>query len=561
MKYRIKNVISLRSLIHEFKPQIVHAHSRAASWVCWFATIAGPALISTVHGRQHWYTRFKWNDVYGNRIIAICGYLHDHLVKDFRISPKRIDLIRNLIETDEYRKPKNIQSSGKIRLGLFGRMSGPKGKIWGMLLRDVIPKLMDEFPNLEILIGGGTLDLLESRDRDTIESFLRTHPERSRFFGKSPHLANEISEIDFIICAGRIAIEALFAGKKVFGFGEYQPTGWLTRSSLPLALASNFGDVGPDRAENRWWRKDLLKEQLRTAFKGGIEFDLDENDLNRNFGADETYHQIKSSYIQAILSKKYRFGIPSLMFHKVVSGDFFSKHKTYIEIKNFTRILNLFKIFRKQTITFQDLIEACEGRRSFPKRPILLTFDDGYKDTLTLAAPALKEAGMKAVIYLLADSTVRTNRWDTEEDTTEISVPLLSPEERQTIKESGVFEIGSHGLSHRSLTVLPSRDREREIAESKRLLENEFSIPILSYAYAYGNYSGFDAESVSRFGYRFGVGTDTHYGIEENTFRIFRANVFPDDGFFSVLKKSSPLYRFYFSAKRKFRSRSDRPIT
>lgn len=549
---RLRNIRRVRGIIRAFGPRVVHAHSRAASWVARGATAFGPAFVSTIHGRQHWHTRFKLNDIYGERIIAVCGHLRDHIVRDFRISPRKVDLIRNLIESREYlgleKKP-----GSPLRLGLFGRMSGPKGKIWGMLARDVLPDLMREFPELEILVGGGDLDRLSDEDREGLEGFLARHPGRARFFGRSPHLAREIAEVDFVIGSGRIAVESLFAGKRVYGFGEYRPVGWITRSSLRGALLSNFGDVGQDREPSRWWTPMEIWGQLRSGIRNEIRFDLAVDDVRHYFSETKTFRQIESVYRQAILKKRYPFGIPSLMFHKVVDGPFESKHRTFIPIRRLEKILDALRGLRKTPVTFGDLVDACEGKRTFPKRPILLTFDDGYRDTLELAAPALRERGMRATVYLLADREIATNEWDTRVDPSEPESPLLTGEERRALFETGAFEIGSHGLRHTALDRLPLAEREFEIAESKRRLEEEFGTEIRSFAYAYGNHSATDAETADRSGYAFAVGTDTDYGSEESLFRIFRANVFPEDGPFSIAKKSSVWYRRYFALKRKVR--------
>ncbi len=552
-RYRIANILSIRKVVREFQPQVVHAHSRAASWVSRIAVLFGPALVSTIHGRQHWHTRFKQNDVYGERIIAICGHIRDHIVNDFGISPKKVDLIRNFIERDQYPWSDTSQSE-KLRLGLIGRMSGPKGKIWGMLVREVLPDLMAEFPKLEVLIGGGAIDRLSPADRRSVENFLSAYPNRARFFGHSPHLATEFKEVDFVIGAGRIAIEALYSGKRVFGFGEYKPVGWITRSSLRTSLLSNFGDVGADRESGRWWPTEELWTQLRSGLMGNIQFDLQPEDLHRYLSETETIRQIDSVYRQAILGKKYRFGIPSLMFHKVVDGKFESKHRTFIDVRRFDRILGYLRIFGRTGITFSDLIAACEGKISFPKRPVLLTFDDGYRDSIRLATPLLRKRGMRAILYLLGDKTLRENEWDTRVDPSEPALELMGPADRQAVAREGVFEIGSHGLRHESLDSLSIAAREHEFTQSKANLEQEFGTEIHSYAYAYGNHSEADAETANRKGYAFAVGTDTHYGFEENIFRIFRANIFPEDGFFSVAKKSSPFYRLYFAGKRKLRT-------
>lgn len=70
---------------------------------------------------------------------------------------------------------------------------------------------------------------------------------------------------------------------------------------------------------------------------------------------------------------------------------------------------------------FGDILHArefddCLRRGRFPRRAILLTFDDGYEDNLTAAGPALRAAGLPATFFLLAPDPVRPSDhfwWET----------------------------------------------------------------------------------------------------------------------------------------------------
>ena len=68
---RIKNIIFLIKFIKEHNIQIIHSHSRAASWVSFYAAkFCNVPLVSTIHGMQA-----KRSDFYGEEIICICDNL------------------------------------------------------------------------------------------------------------------------------------------------------------------------------------------------------------------------------------------------------------------------------------------------------------------------------------------------------------------------------------------------------------------------------------------------------------------------------------------------------
>ncbi|MBI4997775.1 MAG: polysaccharide deacetylase family protein [Rhodocyclales bacterium] len=51
-------------------------------------------------------------------------------------------------------------------------------------------------------------------------------------------------------------------------------------------------------------------------------------------------------------------------------------------------------------VTFAEVVAAIEGRKKLPKRPIIVSFDDGHLDNYLNAFPVLKQLGMPATIFL-----------------------------------------------------------------------------------------------------------------------------------------------------------------
>ncbi len=134
-------------------------------------------------------------------------------------------------------------------------------------------------------------------------------------------------------------------------------------------------------------------------------------------------------------------------------------------------------------ITFEDYRVACEKQLELPHKPIILTFDDGYLDTYQVAFPLLQEFGMKAVVFVLGDRSIKTNVWDAHLKLPQ--APLLSDNHILEMHEAGM-EIGAHSMTHIKLTDVKEECAWEEISRARVLLEILLNAPVLSFSYPYG---------------------------------------------------------------------------
>jgi glycosyltransferase involved in cell wall biosynthesis len=96
---RVRNVVKLGRLVRSEHIDLIHAHSRAASWLANIvAGFTGVAYVSTVHGRQQVHASSRRFNVYGRHIIVVCEDLAVHLRRDLNIQDAEIHVIRNPIE-------------------------------------------------------------------------------------------------------------------------------------------------------------------------------------------------------------------------------------------------------------------------------------------------------------------------------------------------------------------------------------------------------------------------------------------------------------------------------
>jgi peptidoglycan/xylan/chitin deacetylase (PgdA/CDA1 family) len=133
---------------------------------------------------------------------------------------------------------------------------------------------------------------------------------------------------------------------------------------------------------------------------------------------------------------------------------------------------------------------------------VMLTFDDGYVDTLTVALPLLKKYAFTATCYVVSDSIGAYNHWDAEY--LQERKPLMNLGQIQQWLGAGM-ELGSHSRSHPRLPELDAAAAGGEIDGSREALRAMFGVPVEHFSYPYGSFNDSTIELVKRAGYRSAV--------------------------------------------------------
>lgn len=538
------------------KIDIVHAHSRAAVRVAYSSCKnAGCPLVTTLHGRPHRSWSKKIFDIYGDRVISICENLTTDLLQNMKLKADKISTISNLINFEKI-NVKRPRSDRKFRLALIGRTSGPKGQRVTELLTQVFPDLLKELPLLEIILVGGNVDHLSAEGQSQFQQLKNLYPQRISNLTHVPGLEAHLQDYDLIIGAGRVAMAALACKIPLWSMGEAENLSLVTPENYERAKASNFGDIHHEFLYQPMDCKNLIKE-LKSLVTAKTFLNVEQlDDLQKkslhDFGLHRIASRILNVYKSALFKKKVPAWIPVLMYHKVTDQELQTRHRIFVTKETFTRHLKFFKQQGFQTLSFRELKEFRDLKkdfREFPKRPLVLTFDDGYVNNLENAVPLLKQFGFKATFFLLADTSIRANSWDKADGTPQL--PLMTKEQRALLHASGQ-EIGSHGFSHEKLSQKNKTQTWHELQESKKILEQEFGCEIPVYAYTYGIKNEFAETAAEEAGYTYAVNTTTGgLHLEDNPYSIFRVSIFPEDGPRELRKKTSSWYRRYFYLKRR----------
>lgn len=552
---RMKNIRILRRFIKEQDIQVIHCHSRgAARHAYWARCFLPPALVTTLHGRQHFSWSKRWLNLYGEILVAVCENVKIAHQQNFRFSAGVIRVVRNPISLPINPAEKESLSSPTGRLALLGRSSGPKGKRIESIGFACFETWLQTIPHLEISIIAPQPDRFSRNFLTHVATLNGRFPDRLKIQGHLSPLRPHLRHYDLNICSGRIAIESLLEKVPVMACGEYGFHGLVEEQNWQDVLASNFGDIGVN-AMTVPISLEEVKKQTLDFFSGNRPDFKDRENLAsltaQEFNEIPIQAQLLEIYKAAIFKKNIRRWIPVLMYHKIPDSDLTSRHRIFVSKNNFEKHLQYFRRKNLTTLTFQDLLAYWDLEKPynlFPKKPLLLTFDDGYRDNLTNAQPLLQKYKMKATIFLLADHQILENSWDS--DTGEKSQPLMSLEEKRKL-DPAVFEIGSHGLHHIHLTQASRELALLEMKSAKAVLTKDLGSDPVVFAYPFGSTNSKLADLCFQAGYRFAVNTDQG-GLElpDQPHSIFRVNIFPEDSPWQLRKKTAPWYRDYFFRKR-----------
>jgi len=198
--------------------------------------------------------------------------------------------------------------------------------------------------------------------------------------------------------------------------------------------------------------------------------------------------------------------VPILMYHYISKAPNKSGLPSlYTEPEIFENQLKTALASGLTPIFAKELNSYLRDGKAIPKKPIVLTFDDGYIDFYQSAFPILKKYNSKAVLYVIVDFMGQPG--------------YVNADQAKEMIDSGLVEIGSHTLSHINLSQANYQEAQRQITESKTALSRALGKEISSFAYPYGLFTSRDEKLVKAAGY--GDAVSTYRGTIQGKNTIF----------------------------------------
>ena len=174
--------------------------------------------------------------------------------------------------------------------------------------------------------------------------------------------------------------------------------------------------------------------------------------------------------------------IPILRYHSVSTDPAGWIAPLSVSPTTFADHVDLIAASGRTAMTVSELSAALTGRRPLPRRPIVITFDDGFADFAD-AAEVLSEHCLPSTLYVTTGAL--RGRGSRPSDMALPYAPMLDWSQLPELYELDV-EIGAHTHTHPQLDTLPPSAIACEILQSKEMLEDALGLEVLSFAYPHG---------------------------------------------------------------------------
>lgn len=239
--------------------------------------------------------------------------------------------------------------------------------------------------------------------------------------------------------------------------------------------------------------------------------------------------------------------LPVLMYHSV-SPDAPEDNLLAVTDAVFERQMRFLKEHRYNVMRLEDAAGLIRRGKRIPSRAVVITFDDGYRNTFTHAFPILKKYDIPATAFIIVNEVGRSQG------------DRLDWSDIRQMQESGLVAIGSHCLGPEPLINIRDDGVVRhEIFASKKALEEKLGVRVNFFSYPEGMFTPYIRQLVIDAGYTAAVATNPgkhRFYPSNDIFALKRLRISASCGnLFVFWFKSSGYYTFFMELKRLYKRR------
>lgn len=188
--------------------------------------------------------------------------------------------------------------------------------------------------------------------------------------------------------------------------------------------------------------------------------------------------------------------VPVLMYHRVAPMSTATNATSYdltVTPAQFREQMAWLKRNGYTAISQAELFRAIEDGAALPKKPVVLTFDDGYVDAVKDVLPVLEPLGWPGTFFIISSRIGER--------------AFLTAKQIRRLSAAGM-DIGSHTVDHLELPSLSESSRAQQLTQSRKELEKVLGHPVRWFCYPADRNDAALASSVEKAGYLLGYTTE-----------------------------------------------------
>ena len=210
-----------------------------------------------------------------------------------------------------------------------------------------------------------------------------------------------------------------------------------------------------------------------------------------------------------------RMPVPILMYHVITGAPPGAANaQLWVRHETFAAEMRALQRAGYHAITLRQAFDAWQHGGPLPRKPVVVSFDDGYLSQYRYARPVLRRLGWPGVLNLELRNLGRGG---------------LTEREVRVLLADG-WELDSHTLTHPDLTMVSDAQLRAEVAGSRRELRRRFGAGVAEFfCYPAGRYDDRVLAAVRAAGYRGATTVNDGLGAGNEPFALKRVRVNADD--------------------------------
>jgi peptidoglycan/xylan/chitin deacetylase (PgdA/CDA1 family) len=216
-----------------------------------------------------------------------------------------------------------------------------------------------------------------------------------------------------------------------------------------------------------------------------------------------------------------RAAVPVLMYHAIRSAPPGARLASlFVQPNEFAAEISALRRAGDRAVTLQQVWDAWHGDAKLPRKPVVLSFDDGYPSQVAIALPVLRRVAWPGVLNLALD-------WIDD---------IGGDGAIRRLIDAG-WEIDSHSRTHADLTQVSAARLRDETAGARAELTRRFGVEANFFCYPSGRYDARVVAAVGKAGYLAATTVKLGYARPADPFTLARVRVDGGMGAAALLRR------------------------